>query len=138
MDKAFQSSEYVQKYFNVFLLGNNRYISSFWDTFNKNLVVLFNYTQNRMDYWLRIKRTKQIIQLLNDCYNAPYTFLQNGYLPTVIDIPQSEQQVFSNLYVLLYLVTQLSVIHYLKHKEFIHKFNTLTTAHNDSFGTRVK
>lgn len=90
MDRSFQNSEYIQKYFNAFLLGNNRYITSFWDTFNKNLIVIFNYTHNKMDYWLKIKRSKQIIQLLNDCYNAPYTFLQNGYLPTVIDIPQSE------------------------------------------------
>jgi len=89
MEKAFKVSQYLQKYFTNCVYGSNRYFTSFWDSFNKSLIVLFNYSVGRIDYWLKIKRTKQIIKLLNDCYNAPHTFLENGYLTTIIELPTS-------------------------------------------------
>jgi hypothetical protein len=88
MEQAFKISHFVKKYFSECVLESNRYLTSFWDSFNKNLVVLWNYSLARVDYWLKVKRTNHILKLLNDCYHSPHTFFENGYLTTIIDLPK--------------------------------------------------
>ena len=75
MEIAFFKSHYIQKHFNNNVLGTSRYLSSFWDTFSRELGVLFNYTINKTYDWLKIKKTKQLFQMMNNCYHAPHTFI---------------------------------------------------------------
>jgi hypothetical protein len=88
MEKAFKVSQFDHKYFKAPVMGPNRYLSSFWDTFNKNITVLFNFSLNRAEYWLKQPALKDSIKLLNECYTAPHTFYANGYLPTIIELPK--------------------------------------------------
>ena len=138
MEAAFQKSQFIQKHFTSPVYGTNRYLTSFWDTISKNIEILFNFTLERTDYFLKIRRLKDIIQLTNNCYKAPSTFLENGFLTSVIDIPKSESEVFSDLYLLAFLATKLAVTLYLQQKVFINKFNALTIGQNDNFGSRIK
>jgi hypothetical protein len=125
MEKAFKLSLFVQKYFTECVMGSSRYLTSFWDSFNKSIVVLLNYSLVRLDFWLKNRLAPQIIALLNDCYNAPYTFFENGYLTTVIDLPNNEGEVVEDHYLVVYLLAELAVVHFLKQKAYAAKYSTL-------------
>ena len=51
MKKAFKSSHYVEKYFDNSLTIGQKYFSSFWDFFNKNLATLFSYSLKQFKTW---------------------------------------------------------------------------------------
>ena len=114
MDRAFKVSQYEKKYFKTNVYGNHRYLSSFWDSYNKNLIGVFNFTLNRLDYWKKCKKTKLVLKVLNQCYQAPHTFEDNGYLPSIIELPVNEEELFEEHYTICYLVTQLAVVHYIR------------------------
>jgi hypothetical protein len=75
MVKSFKSSLYVEKYFESSVFDNNRYLSAFWDNFNKNVICLFNYAVRQIKYWGGMKNLEETIRLMNNCYNAPHTFV---------------------------------------------------------------
>ena len=75
LEAGFQKSQFIQKYFHNFVYGTSRYLASFWDSISKNIIILFNHTINKTEYWMKIKRLKQIVQLMNNCYDAPHTFI---------------------------------------------------------------
>ena len=87
MEKAFRVSQYENRYFKENVYCSNRYLSSFWDSFNKNLIVLMNYCNGRVEYWRKMKQVKRILTVLNQCYQAPHTFEANGYLTSIIELP---------------------------------------------------
>lgn len=138
MEKAFKLSQFVQKYFSECVMGSHRYLTSFWDSFNKNITVLLNYSITRLEFWIKNRLTPQIIGLLTDCFNAPYTFLENGYLTTVIELPQNQGELLEDHFLVTYLVAELAVVHLLKQKTYISKYSTLMGSQGEKFSRRVK
>jgi hypothetical protein len=51
MKKAFKSSHFVEKYFDTNLAIGQKYFSSYWDFFNKNLIALFSYSSKQFKTW---------------------------------------------------------------------------------------
>jgi len=56
---------------------------------------------------------------MNDCYNSSNTFDENGYLTTTIEIPKTSEELFSDYYVLTYLLAKLAITLYGKQKFFM-------------------
>lgn len=84
MKKAFKSSHFVEVYFENIIFDNNKYFSSFWDIFNKNIITLFIYTSKQFKIWNSVKKLNDALNTLQECCNAPNTFVENGYLSTII------------------------------------------------------
>lgn len=64
--------------------------------------------------------------------------MENGYLSTIIELPKNEFELFSDIYLLNYLISELAVIHYLKEKLYVNKFNNLLSNHIETFGKKIK
>jgi hypothetical protein len=75
---------------------------------------------------------------MNSCYNAPHTFIENGFLTSIIELPQTDSEILSDLYLLCFLVTKLAVTHFIRMRTYINKFNAMITCQNEKFGARIK
>lgn len=138
MRKAFKASHYVEAYFEAPFSEGYRYYSSFWDAFNKQLISLFIYANKQLKVWGGVRKLNDCLATLTQCCNAPHSFVENGYLCTIIDLPANEYELFSDLYLLNYLLVELAAVHLLKERLYIARFNNLMSAHIDLFAKRIK
>lgn len=95
MRLAFRASRYVEAHFQPTAPDNSRYYSSFWDAFNKQLVSLLVFANKQFKLWAGVRRLDEALNTLAQCTSAPYSFVENGYLCTILERPISEYELFS-------------------------------------------
>lgn len=75
---------------------------------------------------------------MTQCVAAPHSFVENGYLCTVSELPRNDYELYSDLYLLNYLLTELAAVHLLKERLYVGRFNSLMGTHADAFAKRIK
>jgi len=75
---------------------------------------------------------------VNYCYKTPQTLVGNGFLTSVIRLPETEQELFSDLYLLNYLVAKFAVTIFMQHKVFKGKFNLQLPNPNENLAHKIK
>jgi hypothetical protein len=119
-------------------LDGVKYFSSFWDGFNKQLVTLFVYAGKQFKLWAGQRKLNDALSTVAQCTAAPHSFVENGYLCTILDLPRNDFELFSDLYLLNYLLTELAALHLLKERLYVGRFNSLMGSHADAFAKRLR
>jgi hypothetical protein len=139
MEKAFRLSQFDRLYFNKNVLDSHRYLSHFWDDYNRSLKVLLKHSLTRADHCTQaLTNSPHLLKVLTESQQAPHTFFSNGYLTALTSLPLDEEELLAEHHLLTYLVAELAVVHYLKQKSYSHKFNALLASYSDAFGRHLK
>lgn len=56
----------------------------------------------------------------------------------MIELPKNEYELFSDIYLMNYLLCDLAAVHFLKEKLYVIKYNSLLANHIDTFGKKIK
>jgi hypothetical protein len=56
----------------------------------------------------------------------------------VEELPRNDYELFSELYLLNYLLTELAAVHLLKERLYVGRFNSLMATHADAFAKRIR
>ncbi len=78
-----KDSNFIKLYFSQPIWDNQKYSNLYWDRINKILLDLIKLNNKNLDNWKKFEKLDEALLLLKDCYNAPETFVENGYLTSI-------------------------------------------------------